>query len=142
MKRIDKFLNRLFRNQHSSQEYFSQIQEMLYEKVDDLVEKGYSEEDAVNKTIDEFGDVDDFYFSNIERPYEYKQLRKTLLYYRNMLRFSIIATIILTIIYFIVNHMWVFKPSFPWLAIVLTLATLIWPIGLYFKFKSVKATGK
>ncbi len=138
MKRIDKFLNRLFRNQHSSQEYFSQIQEMLYEKVDDLVEKGYSEEDAVNKTIDEFGDVDDFYFSNIERPYEYKQLRKTLLYYRNMLRFSIIATIILTIIYFIVNHMWVFKPSFPWLAIVLTLATLIWPIGLYFKFKSVK----
>ena len=138
MKRIDKFLNRLFRNQHSSQEYFSQIQEMLYEKVDDLVEKGYSEEDAVNITIDEFGDVDDFYFSNIERPYEYKQLRKTLLYYRNMLRFSIIATIILTIIYFIVNHMWVFKPSFPWLAIVLTLATLIWPIGLYFKFKSVK----
>ena len=138
MKRIDKFLNRLFRNQHSSQEYFSQIQEKLYEKVDDLVEKGYSEEDAVNKTIDEFGDVDDFYFSNIERPYEYKQLRKTLLYYRNMLRFSIIATIILTIIYFIVNHMWVFKPSFPWLAIVLTLATLIWPIGLYFKFKSVK----
>lgn len=138
MKRIDKFLNRLFRNQHSSQEYFSQIQEMLYEKVDDLVEKGYSEEEAVNKTIDEFGDADDFYFSNIERPYDYKRLKKTLLYYRNLLRFSLVTTVILTAIYFIVNRMWIFKPSFPWLALVLTLATILWPIGLYFKIKSIK----
>ncbi len=138
MRRIDKFLNRLFRNQTASQEYFTQLQEMLYEKVDDLIEKGYSQDEAISKTIDDFGDSGELYFSNIERPHDYKMRQKSLLYHRNKFRFSVVVSVILIAIYLILNSMWVFTPSFPWLAIVLSLGTMIWPIGLYFKFKSIK----
>ena len=138
MKRLDSFLKRLFRNQHSSQEYLSQLQEMLYEKVDDLVEKGYSEKEAIEKTIDEFSEEQHYYFSNIEDRRKDQLRRRTLWYYRNHLIFSLISTFTLIVIYFIVNFNWLFTPSAPWLAIVLALGTLQWPLKIFFMFLNKK----
>ncbi|GAY75984.1 hypothetical protein NBRC111894_1538 [Sporolactobacillus inulinus] len=62
MKRLNMYLDRLFEDLPNSEQTVKVKEEItrdLEEKVADLIEEGKTEEDAVNKVIVEFGDIEE-----------------------------------------------------------------------------------
>ena len=62
MNNIKKFVSKLlkdFFNEQDKKELIEILTTSLEEKVDDLIEQGASREDAIEKTINEFGDTSD-----------------------------------------------------------------------------------
>ena len=62
MNKIEEYVENCFKDLPASdrkEQLKQEIAENLNEKVFDLMQQGKSEEDAVNKTILEFGDIDD-----------------------------------------------------------------------------------
>lgn len=62
MNRIEEYVDKCFRDipySEKKEQLRQEILQNLQEKVLDLMEQGKSQEDAENKTIIEFGDIDD-----------------------------------------------------------------------------------
>ncbi len=134
MKAIDKFVDRLFKA-HGTQnkDDADKLKEMLYEKVDDLMrEESLSEEDAIERTIQEFGDEADYSAASLEKARRVHERVKTLKHYQNDLLFAGIATAIIAAMVFIANLVFL-EAWFPWLAIIITLGVLFWPLSLLYK---------
>jgi len=73
MTAIGKHVERLFREIEDSQEKKEILEEIIFnlqEKVSDLMNDGKSEEDAINKAIVDFGDIDDIKKSSIRNRVE------------------------------------------------------------------------
>jgi len=137
MKEIDNFLKKILKKRDIAEKELEKLKEMLEEKVDDLEEKGYTHEEALKKTFEDFGDPDEDFFENLRKERKKEKRRKTIHHYRNDLLFSLIASALIIGILFILNHT-LLEIHAPWLALVLTLGVLFWPLSLLYKFLNKK----
>lgn len=134
MKRIRNFVKNTFKDFPKAERdrLIEEITEILTEKVEDLVEKGYALEDAIDKTVVEFGDAND-YGQNPGKP---KRRLKRVAHYRNDIFFSVVAVSIIVGIMAFINLtfsevMWFIIPS---------LALLFWPLALIYRYLNRKET--
>ena len=136
MQEIKEYVHRLFKHTRHQQETINQIIEMLVEKVEDLKETGFSERDAIHKTIVEFGDLEDYYIPTMEREKRRYKRKKTIQHYRNDLLFASFSTCIIIGILAIVNIFY-FRDYGYWF-IIPSLGLLFWPLSLLYKLLNKK----
>ncbi|MEC9485563.1 MAG: permease prefix domain 1-containing protein [Candidatus Izemoplasma sp.] len=137
MKQIDNFVKHTFKHVpiEERKEIIEQVTEILNEKVDDLMDKGYSEQEAIDKTVLEFGTAEDYYDAG---DYSFKK-PKTIARYRNDFLFSlfgaliIIAMLVFTDLYYTRQTIWFVLP---------TLAVLWWPLATLYRFLNRKDQGE
>lgn len=137
MKRIKNFVKNTFKNipKEKQEEIIPKVTEMLIEKVEDLMENGYSKDEAVNKTVLEFGTVEDYFSQGKIR----KRKFKTVKHYRNDLIFSlfgaliIIGMLIFSNLYYTPDIIWFVLPMF---------AVLWWPLAIFYNFLNKKIQTK
>ena len=126
MKRLRNHVNKLFEDIPESPRKNTIKQEVLK----DLEEK--AEEDAKNKAIVEFGNIDDLTKElDINQPPQKKSRRMTKLYLEYSIWGSIliIALFISLHFYYAPNVIWFIYPTF---------AVLCWPLTMYFKWMKMK----
>jgi len=137
MKRINNFVKNTFKNAPKDQKesIINQVTQILIEKVEDLQETGLTLDEAVDKTVLEFGSAED-YFKTSERPIQQLIKRiKTIRHYRNDLLFSgigaviIIGMLIFTNLYYTRDLIWFVLPA---------LAVLWWPLAVLYRFLNKK----
>ena len=132
MDPIRNFVTRLFKNlppQKETEEYIIQV---LTEKFEDLKESGLSEEEALNQTILEFGDADDYYLPSLEKEKKrYKRL-KTLSHYTNDLVFASLGALLSIAIVITINILYLSQYG-AWSAIV-SIAILFWPLSIFYRW--------
>ncbi len=137
MQAIKDFVERMFKAKKTTredQETIDVLIQMLNEKVEDLKEQGLSESDAIDKTIAEFGDADDYYHPHMEREKRRHKRNKTINHYKNDLLFASLSTLLIiammTFINIALNYyydvwvLWFIIPS---------LGILFWPLSLLYK---------
>ena len=130
MKKIDNFIKNTFKDlpKVKREEITKTVTESLIEKVEDLVEGGLTEIEAIDKTVEEFGNAED-YFEQVEKKYKKERRLKTIRHYRNDLLFSsVAATIIIGALVFI-NL--VYADVVVWF-VVPSLAVLFWPLAVLY----------
>lgn len=132
MKRIQEHVENLLKNIPNSErkaQLRQEITQNLEEKIQDLIEQGKSEEDAINKAIVEFGDAED-----IEQELCIKQIGHK----RNAffgLGFSIGGSILCISLFAFVNLY--YSPKVIWF-IYPTFFILWWPLATYFRWLKQK----
>lgn len=141
MKQIMNFVKNTFKDlprEHGRDEIILSVTETLLEKVEDLVESGLDEQAAIDKTVMEFGSVED-YLERSEKKNKREKRLKTINHYRNDLFFSIVATIIIVGILAYINFYW-FGGTI-WFAIP-AMALLFWPLSVFYHLMNKHATNK
>lgn len=132
MTKLREYVERLFKREPHQKETVEQIIEMLQEKVDDLVDAGLEEDEAIDRAILEFGDYEDYYIPTLEKEKRrYKRL-KTMHHYRNDLLFAGLATLIIIGMLVLLNVLYIDQFG-PW-SIFPSLALLFWPLSLLYKW--------
>ncbi|MFH5881966.1 permease prefix domain 1-containing protein [Liberiplasma polymorphum] len=142
MKEIHRFVEKLFKHNHLKQEDSDATQklvEMLTEKVEDLIEDGMEEQEAIHKTIVEFGELEDYYAPLVTQEKRRYKRNKTIQHYKNDLLFSVLSSAIIVgiLIYLNLEIRRVYE-SFGYWFIVPGLAILFWPISLLYKLLNKK----
>lgn len=135
MKKLTQYVYDLFKDVPESDQKEFVIQEVLQnleEKVFDLKEHGKTEEDAINKAIVEFGDIEDLK----------KELGATSgkkpVYLRNTrlnLEYSIWGSLLIIGLFIFINFY--YTPQVIWF-VYPTFAILWWPLSMYYKWLKVK----
>lgn len=134
MKTIEEYVERIFKNipdNEKNRNIKQEIIQNLEEKVRDLMGDGKLEEDAINKTIVEFGDVEEFQHEFMdELSYQEKPaLKKKKTNYSNRFLYSlfgstlIIALVVFINVYYTPGTIWFVYPTF---------AVLWWPLSSFF----------
>ncbi len=136
MKSIKNFVKNTFKDmpKDTREELISSVSETLIEKVEDLVESGLSEQEAIDKTVIEFGSADDYFMKVDKRARRDKRI-KTIKHYRNDLVFSSAGAMI--IIGILVFSNLYYTPSIIWFVIPM-LAVLWWPLAVLYNFLNKK----
>lgn len=132
MKTIGDYVDELFRKIPQSEQkknMVNDIKQNLEEKVWDLMEQGKSEEDAINKAIVEFGDIED-----IRRELEVRQPDKRVKA-RLRLGFSICGSLLIIALAAFVNFY--YTPGTIWF-VYPTFAVLWWPLAMFYHWFSLK----
>ncbi len=141
MKRIDKFAKDVFRHVPSTEEEnHEQLAEMLKEKVDDLKEQGMTEEEAIDRTIEEFGDAEDYHDLGIAKEKRRHLRMRILVKNKNALLFSALSSALIIGIVVVVNFVFLSDHELlgrPW-SLVVALGVLFWPLSLLYKFLNRK----
>lgn len=132
MKRIKNFVKNTFKDvdKANRDEIIKQVTESLIEKVEDLIESGLTEQEAIDKTVVEFGNVED-YFHQEEVKQRKEKRRKTISHYLNDLYFSIIGALI--IIGMLIFSNLYYTPDTIWFVLPL-LAVLWWPAAVLYNY--------
>ncbi|TKC16761.1 permease prefix domain 1-containing protein [Robertmurraya kyonggiensis] len=129
MNKLNKHVNELFRGVPESEKKEKIIQEVLQnleEKVMDLMEQGKSEEDAINKAIVDFGDIEDLKEELVEpQSVHKKDMTKINLAYSIWGSILIIALFVFINFYYTPHVIWFVYPTF---------VVLWWPLTLYFRW--------
>ena len=132
MKRIKNYVEGLFVDIPDSTEKESIISELimnLEEKVQDLMDQGKAEEDAVNKALVDLGDVSEIKSSL--SPTIKSEFKKKKINYANRAWFSIfasgliVALVVFMNLYYSPHRIWFVYPVF---------AVLWWPLGAVFSW--------
>ena len=137
MVTIKDYLEELFGDIPDSVEKESikqEIMQNLEEKVQDLMKGGKTEEDAINKSIVDFGDMREIR-SNLIRAAQPKSAKKDVLRYKNNLWFSICGSALLIGLFLFINFY--YTPNIIWF-VYPTFAILWWPLGTLFALLSIK----
>ena len=128
MKSVKEHVDELFKRIPESQvkeQIKQEIIENLEEKVYDLIAQGKEEEDAINKTIIEFGDIDE-----IEKELGIAQPTK-----KNMtkldLGFSIWGSVLIIALFIFINLY--YTPKTIWF-VYPTFAVLWWPLSMFYRW--------
>ena len=134
MNSIKKFVTRLLKgllNEEDKKELIEILTTSLEEKVDDLVEEGKTREEAIETSIEEFGDVDDVLnaFPEFERKKEIVKKR------RNQVIFSTCSYFIITALTIYINFE--FLPGKLWFIFV-AIGLLFWPLVMLYLYMSVR----
>jgi len=140
MKRIVNFVKHTFKDipKEGKAEIIESVTLSLTEKVEDLIETGMSKQDAIDKTVLEFGTIEDFFDFN-QKQIKKEKRRKTINHYKNDLLFSVVGTIITISIlvyinlYFFPNTLWVVIPS---------IAILWWPLAILYNLLNKRESRK
>ncbi|MGE6260661.1 permease prefix domain 1-containing protein [Heyndrickxia sporothermodurans] len=132
MKRIKEHVNELFKKIPDSEQkelVKQEIIENLEEKVYDLMAQGKEEEDAINKAIIEFGDIDE-----IEKELGVIQPVK-----KNMtkldLGFSIWGSSLIIALFIFINFY--YTPKIIWF-VYPTFGVLWWPLSMFYRWLRLK----
>ncbi|MFA7075781.1 MAG: permease prefix domain 1-containing protein [Candidatus Izemoplasmatales bacterium] len=137
MNKIKSFVSKLlkgFFNDQEKKELIEILTTSLEEKVDDLVENGTSLEEAIDKSINEFGDVQDVLeaYPELNKKHELLKTRK------HQFLFSLWGYIIVSGISIFINFTFIdFFDNILWF-VVLLIALLFWPITMLFRYLTVK----
>jgi hypothetical protein len=135
MSKIEEHINKLFRDVPDSRQKTDMMQEIsdnLYEKVDDLVSQGKTEDEAVQMAIEDFGDD----IVDIQKELVgVDQLRKT----KNLglsFAFSAWGFIIISALFVFINLY--YTPHIIWFPFPV-FAVAWWPLCLYFYWSQQKS---
>ncbi len=130
MKRIENFVRNTFKDipKHNKEIIIKSVLEQLAEKVEDLMDSGLTENEAIDKAVVEFGSVED-YFEKVEREERKEKRRKTVKHYRNDLMFSSVSALIIIGALIFINFY--YAPSVIWFVIP-ALAVLFWPLAVLY----------
>ena len=139
MKKIDRFVEQLFKTYTKTLdtiEMMEKLKEMLKEKVEDLTEQGIELEEAIHKTIVEFGELDEVYQNLLEKEKRRYKRQKTIAHYRNDLLFASISSLFIIGLFLFINlqylndyGLWFIVPS---------IGILFWPLSLLYKLLNKK----
>jgi hypothetical protein len=132
MDQIRSFVERLFKDQPPQEEVKQYIIESLLEKVEDLKDSGLLEQVAIDQTILEFGDAEDYYLPNLVKEKKRYQRQKTVSHYANDLVFAMVGSLIIIAISVVINIIYIDMYG-PWSAIV-SLGVLFWPLSLFYRW--------
>ncbi|GAA0363308.1 permease prefix domain 1-containing protein [Bacillus horti] len=125
MKRIKQHIDELFKGVPKSEKrekIKEEIVENLEEKVFDLMEQGKAEEDAINKALVEFGDIEEIKKELGER-HPKKNTSKYNLGFSLWGSALIILLFVFINLYYTPNHIWFVYPTF---------VVLWWPLSLFY----------
>ncbi|EQB38997.1 MULTISPECIES: permease prefix domain 1-containing protein [Virgibacillus] len=132
MKKINGYVEELFKNIPESEQKNAVMQEVtqnLEEKVWDLMGEGKTEEDAINKAIVDFGDIEDLKQElGVSQPKK-KNTSKLNLWYSIWGSLLIISLFVFINFYYSPEIIWFVYPTF---------AVLWWPLTMYFSWKRTK----
>lgn len=130
MKRIDNFVKNTFKDipKENKEQITKSVIEQLTEKVEDLIESGLTENEAIDKAVVEFGSIED-YFEKVEKEERKVKRWKTIKHYRNDLMFSSVAALIIIGALIFINLM--YAPTVIWFVIP-ALAVLFWPLAVLY----------
>jgi len=140
MKHIKNFVKNTFKNypKEEREQLIDSITEMLIEKVQDLMDKGLTEQEATDKAILEFGTLEDYE----EKPKKLRRklrIEKTVRHYKNDILFSVGGSIIIIGLVLYVNLE--FTPTVLW-GIIPSIGILWWPLATIYRYFNKKATEK
>ena len=141
MKTIERFVKRMFKETNPRQgdrDAMQKMIEMLTEKVEDLKESGMAEEEAIHKTIVEFGEIDAYFMPAVRRETRRYKRQKTVRHYRNDLLFSALASVLIIAVFALINVFYIpFDTYGPWFVIPAA-GVLFWPLSLLYKWLNKK----
>lgn len=141
MKRLENFVKNTFKNypKDDRDRLIESITEMLTEKVEDLIEKGMTEQEAIDKAVMEFGTLED-YEDNPKKVARRLKTRRTIKQYKYDIFFSVGGSLIIIgmLIYIdlqftATNVVWFVIPA---------LAVLWWPLATIYRYLLKKETIK
>jgi hypothetical protein len=141
MKRIKNFVKNTFKDypKPKRDQLIEEITQMLIEKVEDLVDHGMELDQAINKTVTEFGTIDDFE-EQPQKVVRKLKVQKTLKHYRNDIILSFGGFVIISgmliftdLVYTSSNIIWFVIP---------VLALLWWPLATIYRYLNKKETIK
>jgi hypothetical protein len=136
MKRIEEYVERNFEDIPDSEckeQLKQEILQNLNEKVFDLMQQGKTEEDAENKTIVEFGDIEDIK-QELKNGFIVDKLL-TNNKYALQLGFSIWGSALIIALVLFINFY--YSPSVLWF-IYPTFGILWWPLAMFFRWLKYK----
>ncbi len=137
MNKIKTFVSNLlkdFLNDEDKKELIEILTTSLEEKVDDLVEEGTPLEEAIDRSIKEFGDASDVLEAYPEINKKNSQIKKR----KNQLLFSIWGYIIIVGLTIFINFtFYEFFDKILWFVIVI-IALLFWPLTMLYRYLLVK----
>lgn len=135
MKQLKEHVDQLFNDVPESEQKNGIMQEVmqnLEEKVWDLIEQGKAEEDAINKAIVEFGDIEDLKNElGVTQSVKSDKRKMTKL----NLGYSIWGSLLIISLFIFINFY--YSPSVIWF-VYPTFAVLWWPLTMYFNWKRIK----
>ncbi|WP_313894836.1 permease prefix domain 1-containing protein [Psychrobacillus sp.] len=136
MKKLKNHVDELFKDIPEGEQKIAikqEVLENLEEKVWDLIERGKEEEDAINKAIVDFGDIEEFKkefgVNQSEKQTVKKNMTKINLGYSIWGSSLIIALFVFINFYYTPENIWFVYPTF---------AVLWWPLTMYFKLQRAK----
>lgn len=136
MNNIKKFVSNLLKglfNDEDKKELIEILTTSLEEKVDDLVEQGETREEAIEKSITEFGDAEDVFKAFPEA----SKLKENVVHKRrNQLIFATLAYLIVTGLTAFINLYYLF-PNSLWFIFV-AIALLFWPLVMLYNYLSAR----
>ena len=140
MKKIENFVKHTFKDipKEGKTEVIKSVTESLIEKIEDLIESGLTEKEAIDKTVVEFGTVED-YFQNFKKTTKKEKRLKTINHYKNDLLFSGVGSIIIICILLYINL--TFTPSILWFVIP-SIAILWWPLAILYNLLNKRENRK
>jgi hypothetical protein len=138
LKKLTQHVNDLFKDIPASERKEIVMQEVLQnleEKVWDLMEQGKEEEDAINKAIVEFGDIEELKNElgvskevSVRQPGSLKNRKLNLQY-------SIWGSVLIIGLFTFINFY--YTPEIIWF-VYPTFAVLWWPLSMYYRWLKVK----
>jgi VIT1/CCC1 family predicted Fe2+/Mn2+ transporter len=133
MNRIEEYVERSFSGIPESEQKEQLKQEILQnlsDKVSDLIRQGKTQEDAENKAIVDFGDIDDLK-QELKSGAAAADLPLKNPKYLYQLWFSVIGSILIIALVTFVDMY--YTPSVPWF-VYPTFAILWWPLSMFFRW--------
>lgn len=140
MKRIKNFVKNTFKDvpKDKREEIIKKVTEVLMEKVEDLIENGLSEQEAIDRAVMEFGTAED-YFQPEGKITVFRKRLKSIKHYRNDTIFSITGALIIIGMLIFANLY--YAPKVIWFVLP-TLAVLWWPLAVIYNFLNKKENKK
>ena len=133
MKKIRNHVERLFHDLPETEEVIQVKEEIvlnLQEKAQDLMVQGKTEEDAINKTIVDFGDIDEIK-AELQQPTEQlSHVKKK--HSRLNLWFSVWGSVLFISLMWFMNGE--YSPNTIWF-VYPTFAILWWPLSMYYYWR-------
>ncbi|MFA7561223.1 MAG: permease prefix domain 1-containing protein [Candidatus Izemoplasmatales bacterium] len=137
MNKIKAFVSKLLKdilNDEDKKELIEILTQSLEEKVDDLVEQGTPLDEAIDRSINEFGDAKDV----LEGYPEMGNKKAKIKLCKNQFYFSIFGYLIIVGLALFFNlQFYAFFKEFNWYVLVI-IGVLFWPIVMLFRYLAVK----
>lgn len=133
MKQLENFVKNTFKNypKEDREQLIKSITEMLTEKVEDLMEKGLSEQDAIDKAVMEFGTLED-YEDKPRKVARRLKARKTIKQYKYDIFFSVGGSLIIIGMLIFVDLQYTTSKVI-WFVLP-ALAVLWWPLATIYRY--------
>jgi len=140
MKQIKNFVKYTFKDIEidKKEEIIKLVTESLIEKVEDLMESGLTEKDAIDRTVLEFGTVEDYFNQSIKIKKKERR-QKTLRHYGNDLLFSGVGSAFVIGIILYIDFK--YTPHILW-SIIPSIAILFWPLAVLYNLLNKRANKK